>query len=581
MRNQKECEDLARFFISQLDEKSIYQGAEFFHTLHRYSGSEDGEQAVDYIMNKLKEYGVPAQREQYNLYRSLPVSASLEVNSGGMVKRFNATPFVFSADAENLRAPIILDPYRKGEKIPQIQWEKRFSALRGKIVFTYDSSFEFASRAAKYGAAAIISAWEVDLVHHGTLGRVWGNPEPWALENSYARLPFAELKKTDGEELLGLLRTAEVTGTLNVKVDNAVKTSGMPIAKIPGKSEKYVLVSGHYDGWYEGMTDNGIANVSMLDMARVFMANRDKLFRGVVFAWWSGHSDGRYAGSTWYLDNHFADIQKNCVAHINMDIAGCAGSDMVGFNTSLAEGIPYDKEFLSAFNTFPPPEPLAMARFADQSFWGADVPFAIMPSFSVRNPKGPAFYWWHTPEDTLDKVDKKVMIRDAAVITKLAVQFSLLDPLPADFPGFFTMMEKRLKDIKRGLTPDFDLGPLFMRLGELKQAVETLSLTMAGRDGTDDILIRILGGLTRLVYTSGSPYSQDEAISRGQFPVLSDAVGQTPENTTAEYYLALCTAFKRQTNRIEGEILGLIEFIYGELSQRKNCEELRARIENT
>jgi aminopeptidase YwaD len=569
MKTQKECEALAQLFISQLDEKSIYRGAEFFNTLYRYSGSEDGERAVDYIMEKLKEYKVPAQREQYNLYRSLPVSASLEVNSGGVVKKFNATPFVFSADADKLQAPIILDPYRRGERIPQIQWEKRFSALKGKIVFTYDSSFDFASRAAKYGAAAIISIWEVDLVHHGTLGRVWGNPEPWALENSYARLPFAELKKTDGEELLRMLRTGEVTGTLNIKMDNAIKSSGMPIAKIPGKSEKYVLVSGHYDGWYAGMTDNGIANVAMLDMARVFMANRDKLFRGVVFAWWSGHSDGRYAGSAWYLDNHFTDLQKNCVAHINMDIAGCTGSDMVGFNTSLAEGGAYDREFLSAFNNLPPPEPLAMARFADQSFWGADVPFAIMPSFSVREPKGPAFYWWHTPEDTLDKVDKRIMMRDAAVITKLAVQFSLLNPLPADFPGFFDMMEGRLKDIQEALSPDFNLDPLFIRLDELRQAVEALSQTIAGRDGADDIIIRILGGLTRLVYTSGSPYSQDEAVSRGQFPVLSDAMGQTPENTTPEYYLALCTAFKRQTNRIEGEILRLLEFINVEISKGK------------
>ncbi|MDR3138512.1 MAG: M28 family peptidase [Treponema sp.] len=348
----------------------------------------------------------------------------------------------------------------------------------------------------------------------------------------------------------------------------------MPVAKIPGKSGKYVLVSGHYDGWYAGMTDNGIANVAMLDMARVFMTNRDRLFRGVVFAWWSGHSDGRYAGSAWYLDNHFVDLQKNCVAHINMDIAGCTGSDMVGFNTSLAEGGSYDREFLSAFNALPPPEPVAMARFADQSFWGADVPFAIMPSFSVRDPKGPAFYWWHTPEDTLDKVDKKIMMRDAAVITKLAVQFSLLDPLPADFPGFFNMMEGRLKDIKESLSPDFDLDPLFIKLGELRQAVEALSQTIAGKDGTDDTIIRVLWCLTRLVYTSGSPYSQDEAVGRGLFPVLSDAAGQTPENTTPEYYLALRTAFKRQTNRIEGEIAGLLEFIGAVIPQGKGIKSL-------
>ena len=50
----------------------------------------------------------------------------------------------------------------------------------------------------------------------------------------------------------------------------------MPVARIQGRSEKFVLVSGHYDSWYEGATDNGVANAAMMELARVFQENREK-----------------------------------------------------------------------------------------------------------------------------------------------------------------------------------------------------------------------------------------------------------------------------------------------------------------
>lgn len=56
-----------------------------------------------------------------------------------------------------------------------------------------------------------------------------------------------------------------------------------------------MLVSGHYDSWYEGITDNGVANAAMMEIARVFQENQEHLERSVVLAWWSGHSDARYS----------------------------------------------------------------------------------------------------------------------------------------------------------------------------------------------------------------------------------------------------------------------------------------------
>ena len=117
----------------------------------------------------------------------------------------------------------------------------------------------------------------------------------------------------------------------------------------------------------------------------MFQENRERLERSLVLAWWSGHSDGRYAGSAWYYDHHWEELKENCVAHINMDICGCKGSDVVGFQTSMLEGADFDREFLKGFNEGEPDPPVSMTRFADQTFWGADIPFAIMPKFIKKD----------------------------------------------------------------------------------------------------------------------------------------------------------------------------------------------------
>ncbi len=66
-----------------------------------------------------------------------------------------------------------------------------------------------------------------------------------------------------------------------------------------------MLIAGHFDSWHLGATDNATGNVACLELARVLYAQRDRLQRGVRIAWWPGHSNGRYTGSTWYVDHHW------------------------------------------------------------------------------------------------------------------------------------------------------------------------------------------------------------------------------------------------------------------------------------
>ena len=558
---KKEIQKYSEKISTEISVERMMKDIETFSHLERYTGSEDGERAAEIIAQRMEELGIPVKRENYRIYRSLPGKASLKIMIHGSEKTIALTPYVYSGTAENLKADLVFDE-KSLCKTDQKEMESRMKSFKNKIVLTYESSFSFACAAKRAGALAILTIWKADLAHHGTLGGVWGTPEPEDLECHYPRIPFVEICKSDGEEIQKLLEdnTATVSACLQVEMDDKVLPSMMPVARLEGKSKKFVLVSGHYDSWYEGVTDNGVANAMMMELARVFRENQEDLKRSIVFAWWSGHSDGRYSGSTWYYDQHWEELKENCVAHINLDICGCKGSDLVGFNTSMLEGEAFDKEFLEKYNDEEPIPPVPMARFADQTFWGADVPFAIMPKFGK---KGEFFYWWHTKEDSFDKVDSKIVSRDTDVIAELMVIFAQCKRLPADMTGFLTIMENRLQMIEKETSEDFELSSMWPVFEKLQKTMEQFANALENRqeddENMDDYVLKIAGELVRITYTAGSQYHQDPATEEPMFPGLSIAMGLTPENTSPDYYLAVQTRFVRQRNRLIGQMKQIIE----------------------
>ena len=202
-----------------------------------------------------------------------------------------------------------------------------------------------------------------------------------------------------------------------------------------------------------------------------------------------------------------------------------------------------------------------MARFADQTFWGADVPFAIMPKFSKKNKE--TFYWWHTKEDSFDKADPEIVLRDTNVIAKLMVIFAECKRLPADMEGFLNIMEERLQKIEKDLNGDFKLSsiwPVFEKLRKvIEKFVKELELRRDDDENLDDYVLKTAGELVRITYTSGSQYHQDPAIEEPMFPGLSMAMGLTRENTSEDYYLAVQTRFVRQRNRLIGQMKQIME----------------------
>jgi len=573
--------DFAAETSAQVDLDRMWVDLETFSKLHRYTGSEAGEKAVDLICKRLEEYGVEYERVKFDVYRSLPKSGHLKVTDpDGNIHEYNLTPFVYSAECRSLKAPLYFDEmgrkkggalqlFDTGEAVStqKIEAERFNDNMRGKIVFTLEGSYDFAEKAKRAGAIGIVCAYALDIVHHGTLGAVWGNPTVDDLYSKYPWLPFGEVKKSDSDSLLALVDSGvELNAEMDIAMDNNIVNASEPVATIKGKTEKYVLISGHYDSWYEGMTDNAVANMTMLEIARIFKKYEGKLNHGVKLAWWCGHSDGRYAGSTYYSDSHYVDLRDNCIAHLNMDIAGFGRLGKVVMRTSALEKEDFVREICLPYNDEEPEKAKRNGRSGDMTFWCNSVPLAASVQFGEYGFGKPDYYYWHSPEDGIDKLNRDSTLRDARFMTSMCSYYVQCKNIPVDFSAYVKFMEEELKKIDEKLAPEFDLGPVWCRLAKVHAAAEKIMGAIDGKD-TDDLIKRAGGELIRLTYSRGSAYSQDEALPQQIFPGLAMAKGKTRENTSPDYFLALQTSFMRQVNRLAVQLECVLDIFDRQLAE--------------
>lgn len=592
MENLKNGTEIACEISLELMRRTL----ECFSRLHRYSGSEHGEEAVRYIRSYLAQHGVPCEILSYDCFRSLPVSAKIRMGD----REFEAMAAVYSGNANGLRAELYYDEASEKCGLSELANRERLSVFRGKIILTNDRDGEFAKTAHDAGALGVIVIWPQTepLLHHMTIGTVWGNPTIHDMHR-YSRIPYVEVTNETGMELKKLCKTAgskapgaaggepgtgQTAGAgqqpvsemhpciveLNARMDDRVVKTSMPVVTIPGKSEKYVLISGHYDSWYEGITDNATANAAMLECARILYKYRDLLKRSVKVAFWSGHSDGRYAGSSWFVDQNWEDLDQNCVAHINLDLIGGRNDELVSRGTSLMEKEGLSEQVIEEFSGVRPVLRKGLTRAGDESFSGVGVPLNMLSRFESKKDgefaqwAGSYAPWWHSVDDTLDKVDEDFLLRDAKINLKIVWEILQADRLPVDMHRFADRTESMLKEIKEDCTKDFSPQCVIDRVAELKAALHRLDRAIMefNPEDTDTIIKKVSGGMVRLHYTYGSPYYHDPAYGGySDLHIFQMMRGVTRENTTPETYLMYQTDFRRQCNRQRAEMQKLIEAI--------------------
>lgn len=569
-------DDTERMVLDDISLDEPWALLERFSQLVRLSGSDDEQQAVDYITGKLSAWGVPYLVHHPTCLISIPGPATLRT-VGGNSRRFTVKTSSFSpsTNGEELTAELVYVPGSQASGITDLFGAGRTVShqdLRGKIVMT--EGLGIAARGIDLAGSGAVGAVFINpgqRIHEGITTTSWGSPDLESVGRT-PPVPVFGINKPDGEALKAMLADGPVTIAVSNKVDTGWRPIPVIVAEIAGTqaADEFVLFHGHLDSWHIGIGDNATGDATLLEMARVFHKHRDYLTRTIRIAWWSGHSHGRYAGSTWYADTFAQDITANCVAHVNCDSPGCRWATVYHdvFYMPEAQGIVHAsvKDVTGQETTGGRP-----LRAGDCSFnnLGISTFFMLSSTMPLDLVKEKGYYAvggcggniaWHTEDDTMDIADPDNLLRDMRVYA-VALLRALNSPVyPLDYRATVRDIEQNLVRYQESTGGAFDFGPSLRACGDLARTLDRFydeARSVMDR-AVDDPAVRQINASQRLLarslvtvgYSRDGRFRQDPARSIPALPDLAPAVDLGKEPEGSHRYHVLRVHLTRGQNRL-------------------------------
>jgi hypothetical protein len=342
----------------------------------KLSGTPDELQSLRYFQNKLDEYGYRTRLIMHDAYISLPGKARVDVDNHTLNSITHS--FSRSSPANGVTG---LCRRRRQDGLRKPRPERRDRIDRG-----HRQPRPGRPRVARRRGGEIqISPHEH--LHEMCVSPVWGSPSAETQSNLPTTV-VCTVSNEDGSALRErLARGEEPKVTLHAEVDTGWRQTPILQAEIDGPEADgpFILFSGHHDTWYYGVMDNGAANATMLEVARLTARERRQWRRGLRLCFWSGHSHGRYSGSTWYADQNWDELERRCAVHVNVDSTGGIGATVLKNAAAAPEliGLAGDAIGEQAGSEYAGKR---MSRSSDQSFWGIGIS-AMFGALSESHPR--------------------------------------------------------------------------------------------------------------------------------------------------------------------------------------------------
>jgi hypothetical protein len=568
--------------------------AEIEKTLHaidvdRTAGSDGERAAAEFLDRTLTAYGIAHTKYDARVFLSWPGRAEMTIPGLGPMAG-KSPAFGAATPANGLTGTLMLDP-KLTRRVDQTLAFGPEVRDRIPVVHGYSDTEAVVLAGQQAGALAIVQIDATDTLHEDIVTTIWGSPA----EENTARIPtipFLSLKKTDGDLLTSAIAKRPVTARLNIDVTRGWRVEPIVVADVPGQSADFVLVGTHVDAWYRGMTDTAGSVASILDMARVLQTHKSALARGVRFGWWTGHSFGRYAGSAWYVDQFWADLDRHCVAYTNLDGPGRRGSQMDRVSASGWPGLAdYARDSAAQITgkTMPAARVLAAGarvfrpgRDSDSSFQGLGVPFF---SIGVPGPTGASgdidaagrVAYWHAPDDTIDKLDMKALELDTAYRVAQLYDLATIKTLPHQLAPIAASYTAAIKDLAETTGTGFDLTSTVRAADALVGAADRFDRTArpgpsadsASVDAFNTLVVRLTHALNTTLYTSTGRFDQDPAAAEPVLPVLARVKDLAALSHDGDAYGFLTTALTRGRNVVEATLRDATEAINAYLSRAR------------
>ena len=534
----------------------------------RISSLQEEVDSLKYLRGLLDSFGYHTEMPEYMGYISYPVKAFVTIESP-VERAFKGISACFTPST-----PI-------GGIVAEAA-DCTEADYRGKIVLMDGlANAVKIKEAEKKGAVAVLFLHDRN-IHNGPASDIWGNPTQNRLDTLPA-VPVVSVTKPDGAEIRRLLKEGHVKVRVESTVVNEWRKCPLLIADLEcPRSDKFVLFSGHIDSWDYGAMDNGSANATMIECARLMAQRKDKLARGLRIAFWSGHSQGKYAGSAWYADHHFEELRDHCAAHLNIDSVGGENAVVVEEPPVMAQAWDLAKDVIEG-QTGVAFSGKRMARNADQSFFGVGIT-SIFGTFSEQDIStvgdslsfrygegsraGGLGWWWHTEHDTIDKINPELLVRDCRLYAAVLWRLLTAPVLPFVIGRAVEEMKQTVDRLQDKLAGTFDFSPLQKRLDEIAgKAADFDALCRSAAEPCEeaealtDRQMKLCRNIVRLVYHENDVYDFDLCGPLYPLPNLEcgERLAASMEGSS-RYYLYL-TQLQKGYNRVMeycGQILELL-----------------------
>jgi len=427
----------------------------------RFAGTESERKAVEFILNKFKEYNLDNPHlEEYEYNGWIRGTTELSITSP-VKKKIKAIslPYCPSTPPNGIEGEII----DLGHGLPE-DFEREKENIPGKIVLVTSFSPPYFKRwihrVEKYGRA----------VEAGAIGFLFMNHYPGLLAptgsarfNMEAEIPALGITKEDGEYIKRLMKKGKVRVRIKTKHTTKRMKSWNIVADIKGteKPDEIIIIGAHFDGHdiSQGAMDDAAGACIVMEVARTLAKYKGSFKRTIRFICFSAEEIG-LIGSHSYVNQH-KDIIKNIKFMLNLDGAGRAARPGVMLQ-GFPEMIPFLKKLTKDMN-YPVPIADRLGMYSDY------FPFVLegIPSGTLAG--GKAFKefasgrgFGHTEADTVDKLDPRDMQEASMVVARLIMKLASTEEIPIKHKSkdeIIKLLEKYgyLEILRYEKRPDLDI----------------------------------------------------------------------------------------------------------------------------
>lgn len=423
----------------------------------RIAGSEELEQAQDWLLETYADWGVDARREEYGTWTRwqpgilhvdmisprvqtleaellawspptdgptegevvIPPADLAKENVNDWLSTIQGKYVLMSAPEAMCRARQELEEYGRPETVQRLDSLRRDTFIKWNLRMSALGSFQ--ARSARVDSAGVV----------GTITSRWSGG--WGVNKVFGTVNEKSVGIDLSCEDYGLLYRLVENGTpVTIRVNAESENQGVIpqfnlIAEMKGTElpDEYVILSAHLDSWHAatGATDNGTGTITMLEAMRILKKVYPNPRRTILVGHWGGEELG-LMGSASFREDH-PEIMEGVQAVFNQDngtwrFEKLEGQGFLASADHLHRWMSVVPRYISDHVDVDTPGPQANRGSDHTSFVCAGI-----PAFRLQSPYDEyRQYTWHTNRDTYDKVVFDDLKQNATLAAMMAYMAS-------------------------------------------------------------------------------------------------------------------------------------------------------------